>query len=84
MNGINILRFNIGATLFFVVSAVTAAVVFEGFAKSQGVIVALGLFAVGIAVFIWGYWTAVQRSREEEISVAELYFLLGRAIPQKV
>lgn len=84
MSGLKILQFNIGATVLFVVSAITAAVVFEGFAKSQGVAVALGLFAVGIAVFIWGYWTAVQRSREEEISVAELYFLLGRAIPQKV
>lgn len=84
MNGRNILRFNIGATVLFVISAISAAVVFDGFAKSQGVIVALGLFAIGIAVFIWGYWTAVQRSREEEISVAELYFLLGRAIPQKI
>ena len=84
MSGINLLRFNVLATAFFGVSAIVAAVVFDGVAKTQGVVVALALFTVGIATFLWGYWTAVQRSREQEISVAELYFLMGQAIPKKV
>ena len=41
MSGLKILQFNIGATVLFVMSAITAAVVFEGFAKSQGVAVDL-------------------------------------------
>jgi len=84
VSGISILRFNVFATVFFGVSAIVAAVVFDGVAKTQGVVVALALFTVGIATFLWGYWTAVQRSREQEISVAELYFLMGQAIPKKV
>ena len=84
MKGINILRANVIGTIVFSISAVSAAIIFEGAAKTQGVYVALGLFTVGIAAFIWSYWTAVQRSREQEISVAELYFLLGKAIPKKV
>jgi len=84
VSGKNILRFNVLATAMFGVSAIVAAIVFDGFAKTQGVIVALSLFTIGIAAFLWGYWTAVQKSRELEISVAEMYFLLGRAIPRKV
>ena len=33
---------------------------------------------------LWGYFVAVQRSRTEELSVAELYFLLGPAVPADV
>lgn len=72
------------ATAVFVVSATWATVAFEGMAKVQGVVVSLALFAVGIATFLWGYWTAVQRSRTIEMSVAELYFLLGPAVPRHV
>ena len=84
MNGLRIIRFNILGTLIFSVSALWAAIVFDGLAKSQGVVVALVLFAIGTGVFLWGYWTAVQRSRQEEISVAELYFLMGPVIPRSV
>jgi hypothetical protein len=61
-----------------------AAVVFDGPAKVQGVVVDLALFAIGVTAFLWGYWVAVQRSRQDELSVAELYFLLGAAIPRDV
>jgi hypothetical protein len=47
-------------------------------------VVSLGLFTIGIAAFLWGYWTAVQRSREVEMSVAELYFLMGDATPRRI
>lgn len=79
-----VVRTNLAGTALFVVSSVTAAVVFDGWVKIQGAAVALGLFAVGVAVFLWGYWSAVQRSRRDEMAVAELYFLMGSAIPRRV
>jgi hypothetical protein len=79
-----IVRLDVIGTVLFTVSAVLAAVVFDGPAKVQGVVVDLALFAVGVAAFLWGYWVAVQRSRQDELSVAELYFLLGAAIPRDV
>lgn len=82
--GRNLVRANVAATGLFVVSSTLAAVVFDGWIKVQGAVVALGLFAVGVAVFLWGYWVAVQRSRRDEMAVAELYFLLGEAIPRRV
>ena len=82
MNGRRIVVVDVVATGVFVVSTALAAAVFDGWAKVQGVVVALALFSVGVAVFLWGYWTAVQRSRHSEMAVAELYFLMGPAIPR--
>lgn len=45
---------------------------------------ALALFAAGIVAFLWGWWAAVQRSRTEQMAVAELYLLMGPAIPRSV
>ncbi len=41
------------------------------------------LFAVGCAVFLWAYPSAVQRSRTDLIGIGGLYFLQGTA-PQAV
>jgi hypothetical protein len=82
--GRRIVVLDVSATTIFLVSSTWAAVSFEGVAKVQGVVTSLALFAVGIATFLWGYWTAVQRSRTTEMSVAELYFLLGPAVPRQV
>lgn len=79
-----VLRVNLAATTVFVVSSGLAASIFEGPWKVQGVVVSLVLFAIGVAAFLWGYWAAVQRSREVEMSVAELYFLMGPAIPKRI
>lgn len=82
--GAAIVQANLIGTAVFTVSAIVAAVVFDGFARVQGVVVALSLFAIGTFAFLWGYWSAVQRSRTEEMAVSELYFLLGPAIPPSV
>ena len=37
-----------------------------------------------MATFLLGYFTAVQRSREEEISVTQLFFLAGEVAPKNV
>ena len=79
-----IVRLDVIGTAVFSASAVLAAIVFDGPTKVQGVVVDLALFTVGVAAFLWGYWVAVQRSRQNELSVAELYFLLGPAVPRDV
>ena len=48
------------------------------------VAVSLVLFAIGVAAFLLGYFAAVQRSREEEIAVTQLFFLAGEVAPKKV
>lgn len=75
---------NIVATALFCVSATLAAVVFSVPMRAQGVAVSLTLFAVGVATFLWGYWSAVQRSRRDVIGVAALFFLLGSVAPPRV
>ena len=79
-----IVRTNLVGTALFMVSAVVAAVVFTGPVRVVGVVVALALFAVGIFAFLWSYVTAVQRSRTDEIAVAQLYFLAGGSTPKPV
>jgi hypothetical protein len=82
--GDGIVRANVAATALFGVTAVYAAVVFSTTAQWIGAITAIALFAVGVFTFLWAYWTAVQRSRTDEISVAQLYLLLGPPTPPRV
>ena len=79
-----ILRVNVVGTALFVVSSVAAAVIFTQPVRLVGVIVALSLFAIGVFAFLWSYWTAVQRSRDDDIAVTQLYFLSGPSTPVKV
>ena len=82
--GAGIVRANVVATAVFGVTAVYAATVFSTSAQWIGAITAIVLFAVGVFTFLWAYWNAVQRSRTDEISVAQLYFLLGSPTPSPV
>jgi hypothetical protein len=68
----------------FVVTAVTAAVVFSTASQWVGAITAMSLFAVGVFAFLWSFFNAVQRSRDEEISVTQVYLLLGAPTPPRV
>lgn len=79
-----VIDLDVWSTVLFGVSAAYAAAVFNTAAQWVGAIVAMALFAIGVAAFIWSYWVAVQRSRTDEISVAELYLLLGPATPRPV
>jgi hypothetical protein len=76
-----IVRVDMVLTAVFVVTAVFAAVVFSGPARVVGVVAALALFAIGTFAFLMGYFVAVGRSRTQEIAVAELYLLTGKALP---
>jgi hypothetical protein len=66
------------------VSAVIAAVVFEGVAMAVAAVVSLVLFFVGIAAFLWAFWNAVQRSRGQHVAVTQLYLLTGGVAPKRV
>jgi hypothetical protein len=71
-------------TVAFTITAVFAAVVFSTAAQWVGAITAMALFAVGVFAFIWSFWHAVQRSREEQIGVMQIYLLLGDPSPARV
>lgn len=71
-------------TVTFVVVAIIAAVVFDQPWKAVSVAVDIACFTVGVVAFLWGYFSAVQRSRSDDISVAALYFLVDKVAPSKV
>jgi len=79
-----LLRINVVLTAGFLLATLVAAITFNPTTRAIGVITCLVLFSVGVASFIWGYFSAVQRSRTDEISVAELYFLTGPVAPRGV
>ncbi len=79
-----IMLVDIVGTAAFAVTAITAAVVFSTPAQWVGAITAMALFAVGVFVFLWSFWNAVQRSREEQIGVMQMYLLLGDPTPPRV
>jgi len=84
VKGTAIIRLNVIGTIVFIGSALIATVVFDGVAKTQGVVVSLALFGSGVVLFLWGYWRAVQRSRHDSMSVTELYFLVGPYVDRQV
>lgn len=79
-----IVRFNAFATVVFTVVAVVTAVVFDDATRVVVVAVSLGLFAIGVATFLLGFFAAVQRSRTDEIAVSQLFFLAGGVAPKSV
>jgi hypothetical protein len=71
-------------TVAFTLTAVGAAVVFSTAAQWVGAVTAMGLFAVGVFAFLWSFWSAVQRSRTDQIGVMQMYLLLGEPTPSRV
>lgn len=79
-----LVRADVAGTVVFTATAVAAAVWFTSGWQWVGAITALALFTIGVFAFLWAYYNAVQRSRAEEISVMQLYFLLGPPTPTRV
>jgi glucan phosphoethanolaminetransferase (alkaline phosphatase superfamily) len=79
-----IITTDVVGTGIFVLSAVLAAAIFTDPVKAVAVVVSLALFACGMFTFLWSYWTAVQRSRTDNISVTQLYLLAGPSTPKAV
>ncbi len=79
-----IIAANLIGTFAFAVTAITAAVVFSTASQWVGAITAMALFAIGVFAFLWSFWNVVQRSREEQIAVTQVYLLLGAPTPKRV
>ena len=79
-----LVRFNLVATIVFSIVAIVSAVVFDDVFRVVIVVVSLSLFAVGVGAFLLGFFAAVQRSRESQISVSQLFFLTGTVSPRDV
>ena len=82
VKGASVVRVNEVLTGLFVVTAVLAVVAFSNPWKVIAATVALSSFSIGVVVFLWGYWTAVQRSRYHNIAVASMYFLTDNCAPK--
>jgi hypothetical protein len=82
--GAVIVRANVLGTVLFGATAAYAAIAFTTAAQWIGAVTALSLFAVGVFAFLWAYYNAVQRSRIDEIGVAQLYLLIGEPTPPGV
>lgn len=80
-----LVRANLVGTAVFLV-ALGIAVPFRADRPGQVVIavVSLVLFAIGIATSLWAYTTALERSRSEEVGVANLFLLTGATAPKPV
>jgi len=79
-----IIRVDEVGTALFVITAVLAAALFTNPVKVVAVVVCVALFTIGVFTFLLSFWTAVQRSRTDNISVTQLYFLSGEATPRAV
>jgi len=79
-----LVRGNLLGTVVFALTAGLAAGFFTTFWQWVAAITALALFTLGVFAFLWSYWNAVQRSRQDEIGVAQLYLLLGPPTPPRV
>lgn len=80
-----LLRFDVAGTAVFTV-AMAIAVPLRSHRPVQFGIAALSLalFAVGVATCLWAYTSALERSRTEEVGVANLYLLTGPTAPRVV
>ena len=79
-----IVKLNAALTAIFVIVSVLAVAIFDSPLRRLVAIVDLLLFAIGVATFIWGYFSAVQRSRSDEISVAGLFLLIDGVATKSV
>ena len=73
-----LLAFDVWATAGWSALALLAAA-FTGVLNLVAAVASLALFAVGIVLFLWAFWVAVQRSREDLMGIGGVYFLSGSA-----
>jgi len=74
----------VGTLLFLAALAVAVPLRAERVAQVLIGVVSLALFAVGVATSLWSYVSALDRSRTEEVGVANLYLLTGPTAPKPV
>jgi len=74
----------IGTAVFLVTLAVAVPLRSHRFAQYLIGAVSMVLFAVGVAATLWAYTRALERSRVDEVGVANLYLLTGSTAPKVV
>lgn len=74
----------VGTSLFVVAEAVAVPLRAERLGQVLVAVVSLLLFAAGVATSLWAYAAALERSRTEEVGVANLYLLTGDTAPKPV
>lgn len=83
MPGARLLKWDAYGTAAFVITAVGGALR-DGWLRGLAVVIALLLFTVGCAAFMWALWLAVQRSRRDALGMGGLFFLAAPAAPGTV
>lgn len=80
-----LVRLDVAGTVLFL-GSLTVAVPMRADRFGQVLIgvVSIVLFAVGVATSLWSYVSALERSRTEEVGVANLYLLTGSTAPTAV
>jgi len=80
-----VIRADLAGTALFVI-ALLIAVPFRSHRFAQFLIggVSMGLFTIGVATTLWSYARALERSRVDEVGVANLYLLTGPTAPKPV
>ena len=83
--GARVVRLDLVGTAVFLV-ALAIAVPWRAQRFAQYLIggVSMVLFAIGVATTLWAYTRALERSRVEEVGVANLYLLTGQTAPKAV
>lgn len=82
MPGNDLYRFDLYATVVFTVAAVVATI-FPGPLRIPFAVLSCVLFAIGTVAFLWAYGKAIERSREQDVSVAMIYGM-SRVAPREV
>lgn len=74
----------VGTGVFILVVAVGVPLRDERAAQIAVAGVSMVLFAIGAATGLWAYVAALERSRVDEVGVANLYLLTGRTAPTSI
>ena len=84
-DGHRLVRINlVGTALFVVAEAIAIPLRSERSAQVLVAVVSLVLFAMGVATALWAYTSALERSRVQEVGVANLFLLTGPTAPAEV
>ena len=73
-----------GTAMFAVSLAIAVPLRAERWAQVLIAVVSVALFAVGVGASLWAYAAALERSRVQEVGVANLYLLTGTTAPPPV
>ena len=83
--GAGVVRLDLAGTALFLI-ALAIAIPLKAQRWAQFLIggVSMTLFAIGVATTLWAYTRALERSRVDEVGVANLYLLTGETAPKIV